>query len=130
MMGLVKVVSPEEFDAWLAGEAVPGVAAGAAPANPLVTQGKQLYLSKACAGCHSLNGTPGSGPTFKGLFGRSEKLVGGATAQVDENYIRESILNPNAKTVQGFAAGVMPPYAGQLSEDEITSIIEFLKTIK
>jgi cytochrome c oxidase subunit 2 len=131
MLGLVKVVSPEEFDAWLAGEAVPGVAAGAAPpANPLVTQGKQIYLSKACAGCHSLNGSPGSGPTFKGLFGKTEKLQGGDSVQVDESYIRESILVPGAKTVQGFTAGTMPPFAGQLSEDELTAVIEFIKTIK
>lgn len=132
MRGLIRAVAPEEFEAWLAGEAIPGapVAAGGGQAvNPLVAQGKSLYAAKACIGCHSVDGSQMTGPTFKGIIGRKSQTDAG-TITVDENYIRESILNPTAKTVQGFTKGAMPPYAGQLSEDDLLAIIEFLKTLK
>lgn len=131
MRGLIRAVPAAEFEAWLAGEEVQAapVAGGAAPANPLVSAGKALYAAKACIGCHSVDGSPMTGPSFKGLFGRSTKTDAG-TVTADENYIRESILNPTAKTVQGFAKGAMPPYAGQLSEDDLLALIEFIKTLK
>lgn len=131
MRALIRVVSPEEFEAWLAGEAVTQAAAsGGAPENPLVTKGKALYAAKACIGCHSVDGAKMTGPTFKGLWGRSARMQEGMTVEADENYIRESILNPSAKTVPGYPSGAMPAYAGQLSEDDILALIEFIKTLK
>lgn len=121
MKARVKVVSNEEFEKWLASEG--------AGAMSLADQGRTLFGSKACVGCHSLDGTRTVGPTFKGLFGRTESLEGGGSAKVDEDYLRESILNPTAKIVAGFQP-VMPPYAGQLSDDEIKAIIEFIKSVK
>jgi cytochrome c oxidase subunit 2 len=69
------------------------------------------------------------GPTFKGLWGRKENLEGGGSATVDENYIRESLLQPNAKVVAGYQP-LMPSFAGQLSDDDINAIIEFIKSVK
>lgn len=123
MRGLVKVVSQEEFDQWLASD-------GASAGISLADKGKALFSQKACAGCHSLDGSRIVGPTFKALWGRNEALEGGTSVIVDENYVRESILQPNAKIVKGFPAGVMPTFAGQLTDDDIKSIIEFIKTIK
>ena len=57
-------------------------------------------------------------------------MVGGQQIVADENYIRESILNPNAKIVQGYPSGIMPTFAGQLNEQELMGVIEFIKTVK
>lgn len=122
MKAMVKAVPVEEFESWLSAEG--------GGALTLVDQGKALYASKACVGCHSADGSRVVGPTFKGVFGTSHAVEGGETVKVDEDYIRESILNPNAKVVAGYPAGVMPAYAGQLSDDEIKAIIEFIKTLK
>jgi cytochrome c oxidase subunit 2 len=122
MRGLIKVVTPEEFDAWLATEE--------GGALSLAEQGKKLYQQKACAGCHSLDGSRIVGPTFKGLWGREEEIEGGAKIKVDEDYIRESILAPNAKIVDSYPANTMPVFAGQVTDDEIRAIIEFIKTVK
>lgn len=130
MKGLVKAVPQAEFDSWLAGEAG-GAAAGGAKGQSLADKGKQLYASRACIGCHSLDGSPMTGPSWKGLFGKNENFVDGSTHKVDEDYIRESVLTPNAKVVKGFPSpSAMPPYAGQLSDEEIGQIIEFIKTVK
>lgn len=124
MRAAIKVVTPQEYEEWLSGEATTGGAG-----ESLADKGKNLYLTRACVGCHTLNGSASSGPTWKGIWGHDVATDKG-TVKVDENYIRESILNPNAKIVSGFAAGVMPPYAGQLSDDDVTAIIEFIKTVK
>ena len=121
MLGKIKVVSQADFENWLASE---GAAGGS-----LADQGKALFGAKACIGCHSLDGSRLVGPSFKGAFGRTEQLEGGGTAVVNEDYIRESILNPSAKIVATYPPS-MPPYAGQLSEDEINAIIEFIKSVK
>ena len=96
----------------------------------LADKGRALYSSKACAGCHSADGTRVVGPTFKAAWGASREIEGGSKATVDENYVRESILNPNAKVAAGYPAGVMPTFAGQLSDDDVKALIEFIKTLK
>lgn len=122
MKAVVKAVPVEEFEAWLASEGGGSLS--------LVDQGRNLYAAKACIGCHSADGSSVVGPTFKGLFGKSRSFVSGKTATADEDYLRDSILNPNANVVTGYPAGVMPAYAGQLSDDEVNAIIEFIKTLK
>ncbi len=121
MRAKVKVVSNEQFEQWLTSEGAIG--------GSLADQGRTLYGTKACIGCHSLDGSRGAGPSFKGLFGKMENTDKGAV-KVDENYLRESILEPNAKVVASFPAGVMPTMAGQLNDDEIKALIEFIKTVK
>ena len=74
----------------------------------------------------SMDGSAKTGPTMLGVFGRTEKMADGGTVTVDENYIRESILEPNARVVAGFEP-VMPTYQGRLKDAEIMAIIEYLK---
>lgn len=124
MKALIKAVPEAEFDKWLSSEG--------GGEMTLAERGKQLYAANACIGCHSADGSKSVGPSFKGIWGHDQAIEGGPTVKVDENYIRESILDPNAKIAAGFAAskGVMPVFAGTLSEDDIKAIIEFIKTLK
>jgi len=122
MIGKVKVVSDADYQAWLASSG------GGSDLTP-EEWGKELYKSKACFTCHSIDGNPGVGPTFSGAFGREETLADGNTITVDENYIRKSILEPQAQVVQGFQP-VMPTYQGILKDEEIDALIAFLKTLK
>jgi cytochrome c oxidase subunit 2 len=93
--------------------------------------GEALYNSASppCASCHTIDGSPGVGPTWKGLYGKQEELENGETVTVDDEYIRESILNPNAKIVKGFVPA-MPSYQGQLSDQQINDIIAYIKTLQ
>ncbi|CAN5593737.1 cytochrome c oxidase subunit II [soil metagenome] len=122
MRGLIRAVPEAEFDKWLSAESGGKLS--------LADQGRALYAAKACVGCHSADGSRVVGPSFKHLWGSKHVVEGGATVTVDENYVRESILNPNAKIVQGFPSGVMPVFAGQITDDEISALIEFIKTLK
>lgn len=122
MLGKVKVVSKSDYETWLAaapGEALAGSALGA-----------NLFKMKGCVGCHTLDGTPKVGPTFKGLFGKNNEIADGSKFIVDENYLRESIVNPSAKVSKGFPDHVMPAFQGQLSEQEVSGLIEFIKEQK
>lgn len=93
------------------------------------TYGEKLYKQNACMGCHSVDGSKVVGPTFKGIWGREEAIVGGTKVTVDESYVRESILEPNAKVVEGYPPA-MPSYKGQLKDNQILSLIEYMKTLK
>jgi len=90
--------------------------------------GERLYKTKGCAQCHSVDGAGGIGPSFRDLYGHRQALRGGAEVTVEENYVRESILDPQAKVVAGFEP-VMPTYQGKLSDREITAIIAYLKQL-
>ncbi len=94
-----------------------------------VALGESKYQAAGCKMCHSVDGSRGIGPTFKGIFGRQEKLSDGSTITIDEDYIHESIIDPQAKIVAGFAP-VMPTFAGKLKDAEIHGIIEWMKTLK
>lgn len=95
---------------------------------PPVEMGRQLYTKRGCFQCHSLDGKTGTGPTWKGMWGHSVEFTDGTRLDaIDENYIRESILEPNKKIVKGFVAGQMPKFS--LNEREIYSLIEFMKSL-
>ena len=121
MMAKVHVVSREKFEDWLSNDPYKGLAP--------VDVGRKVYSSR-CIACHNLTEVKNVGPGWKGIFGKMEKLEGGSEVKVDENYLRESILDPNAKIVLGFPKGVMPTQAGQLNESEISGVIEFIKSLK
>jgi cytochrome c2 len=106
----------------------PAPAQGAQAMSP-EERGHQLYTQLACVTCHTLDGSRGLAPTFKGVYGRNETLADGNKITVDDAYIKESLLNPTAKLVQGFAP-VMPSFDGRVSPEDVQAIIAFLKTVK
>ncbi len=123
MIGTVRVLSKEDFEDWLATNA------GGGEGLTLEEYGAQLYVSKACVTCHSIDGSAATGPSWKGIFGKEEKLSDGTSALVDENYVRESILEPQAKVTAGFQP-VMPTYQGILRDRELDALIAYIKSLK
>jgi cytochrome c oxidase subunit II len=123
MMGKIFVDDPQKFDEWLA------TGGDVGKQMPLAQLGRMLYESRGCQTCHSLDGAPGDGPSFKGVFGHPVKLSTGQTVMADENYIRESIMYPQAKIVAGFGP-IMPTFQGMLRDREIDALIEFVKEQK
>jgi cytochrome c oxidase subunit II len=95
-----------------------------------VEGGKLLYQRRGCVQCHSIDGSAktGGGPSFKGTFGTEQQLADGKSVKVDENYLRESILEPLAKVRAGFKP-IMPTYQGQLKNEEIDALIAFIKSL-
>lgn len=127
MLGKVIVLSPEAYDIWEKGVAVDG---GEAVASlPPAELGEKLYKGKGCNACHSVDGSVVIGPSFKGLYEREGELEDGASYTADENYIMQSILEPQEQIVKGFQP-VMPSFKGILSDAEITAIIAYIKTLK
>ena len=112
-----------EFAAWL--EKASNFLETMSPADA----GKTLYKRRGCIQCHSVDGSQMVGPSFYQLFDQQAVLDTGETIEVDENYIRESILEPQAKARSGYRK-VMPTYQGQLKDEEIAAIIEYIKTLK
>jgi cytochrome c oxidase subunit II len=98
-----------------------------AGADPVLL-GKKLY-ERNCVSCHTVDGSPRIGPSFKGSWGTPRKLTDGSEVTMDENYVRESLENPNAKIRQGFPAS-MTPFTGKFKEAELAGIIEYLKSVK
>ncbi len=123
MLAKVVVHEPGGFDKWM-DEKIK-----LEEAMPPAELGELEYGRQGCKVCHSIDGTRLTGPSFKGLFGKQETLVGGGTVTVDENYIRESINEPQAKVVAGYPPS-MPTYKGQLSDKRIMGIVEYIKTLK
>jgi cytochrome c oxidase subunit 2 len=123
MLTKINVLPEEEFTKWYQGRMEKEVRKGPPP-------GFQLYQVKGCIACHSLDGSPRVGPTFKGLFGKSVMVVADGkekTVEADEAYLRKSILEPNADLVKGFPP-VMPPE--KLTSAELDEIVKYLKTVK
>jgi cytochrome c oxidase subunit 2 len=92
-----------------------------------VPPGRKLVQTKGCVGCHSNDGTPSTGPTFKGLYGKQEQLMDGTQVSVDDAYIKESVAKPTVKVVKGFAP-IMPAFV--LSDDEQRDLIDYLKSLQ
>ena len=138
MLSKVNVIDQGEFDQWVATGVEPlgELSADDMDEEALVVRlrktGERLSQIKGCNACHTIDGTALVGPTYKGLFGRTETVVtDDQTRQivVDEDYIRKSILEPNADIVEGFQP-LMPSQQGMITDEEITAIIEYLKTLK
>lgn len=119
MIGTIVVMEPADFQTWLQG--------GPAPTSP-VEAGKKLFSELNCATCHRPD-SQGRGPVLDGLFGSSVRLVGGDTATADEAYLRESILIPAARIVEGYQP-IMPTYQGQVSEEAVLQLIAYIQSLK
>jgi cytochrome c oxidase subunit 2 len=96
-------------------------------AGPPAEVGARLYRTRGCMQCHTLDGTHSTGPSWKNVFGYPVNFADGTSEIADENYIRSMIVNPNNKIVAGFQP-VMPSFQGILKEQDITDLIEFIKT--
>src|SRR5205814_4965886 len=117
MAATLRVVDRATFDARKTSPPPPAEASAAS----------KLLETKDCMTCHSIDGSESIGPTLKGILGRTVKLKGGGTATADEAYLRESILKPEAKIVDGFD-DVMPK--PELTDEELKQILDYLKTLK
>jgi cytochrome c oxidase subunit 2 len=118
MIGQVIVMEPTAYQAWLNS----GGASGSLSAN-----GQQLFQQLGCVTCHRSD-TQGRGPNLNGVFGKPVLLEDGRTVVADENYIRESILNPQAKIVSGFKP-IMPTFQGQVSEESLMALVAYIKSL-
>ncbi|ABF41997.1 cytochrome c oxidase, subunit II [Candidatus Koribacter versatilis Ellin345] len=118
MIGEVIVMEPDEYEAWLSGGGAEGSLSGT---------GQKLFQQYGCATCHRSD-TQGRGPNLTGVFGKPVLLDDGRTVVADENYVRESILNPGAKVVSGFKP-IMPTFQGQLSEEQLIALVEYVKSL-
>lgn len=128
MRSHVVVDTEADFKAWL--KTHPTYAQTVSGEDPsmaglsLTELGQKLAQSRGCLGCHSIDGSAGVGPTWKGLFGKTETMADGSTVVVDAAYLKESITNPNAKIVQGFAP-IMPP--GSFTDEELEALIAYTR---
>lgn len=119
----VKVVSEADFQAWVAQES-------SISADPVV-RGQKLAQNNGCLACHSIDGSKIVGPTWKGIFGKQEKMTDGTGVTVDEAYLRESILDPNKLIVEGFSPNLMPAtYASTLTLEQIADIIAYIMSLQ
>ncbi|VVE70885.1 cytochrome B [Pandoraea captiosa] len=130
MRGVVVVDDKPAYDAWVAKlptfAALQAQHAGAAASDPLAAKGKLLAQVKGCAGCHTVDGSPGVGPTWHGLYGKTETFQDGSSAHVDDAYLASFIRNPTARVPKGFAP-IMPVV--ELSDDELKALIAYIRTL-
>lgn len=100
----------------------------------LVARGKDLYTADGCSACHSLTGSAGVGPTFKGVGGSTVTLTNGQTVTADDAYLERSIADPDAQIVKGYRAGVMPAaissYDLTAKPADIRALVAFIKSQK
>jgi cytochrome c oxidase subunit 2 len=119
MLATVKSIPAREFDEWM------GVA-------PEIPQGRDLLAAKGCIACHTLDGSKLIGPSFQGIWGRTETVVlpDGTKKEVvvDEDYVRQSVMDPASELVDGYQ-NLMPPQGALVNEEELKAIIEALKEL-
>jgi cytochrome c oxidase subunit 2 len=118
MIGWVEVMEPNDFQTWLSG--------GRASESPAAA-GEKLFQDLVCISCHR-DDAQARGPQLKGLFGHTVQLQGGATVVADEAYIRESIVNPQAKIVNGFQP-IMPTFQGLVTEEQLLQLIAYVRSL-
>ncbi len=126
MISTTEVVSKEEFDNWLANLE----ATGDKPDHP----GLAVLKANACLACHSIEGAKLVGPAFNGIFGTNRTVTDAQgktkTLLIDAAYIKQSIYEPNAEIVEGYAKGLMQAYDKTISEEQVQQIVEYLESIK
>src|ERR1700752_3379735 len=117
MIGSVVVMEPAQYELWMSGGSI----------GPLSASGEKVFAELGCATCHRPDGQ-GRGPNLQGLFGKTVQLEDGRTVTADENYIRESILDPGSKVVNGFKP-VMPTFQGLVSEEQLNALVAYVKSL-
>jgi cytochrome c oxidase subunit 2 len=119
----VYVVSQADFSNWIARQQ------SAAPISPELL-GQQLSQQYGCANCHSTDGSAKIGPTWLHLYGSTVKLSDGTSVTADDNYISNSILDPNSQVVAGFPSNVMPDFLNTLDQKSVDALVAYIKTLK
>jgi cytochrome c oxidase subunit 2 len=119
MVGQIVVMEPNDYQTWLSGGTEEG---------SLASAGQKLFADLACNTCHRPD-AQGRGPVLHNLFGKTVELTSGERVVVDEAYIRESILNPQAKVTVGFQP-IMPTFQGLVTEEGLLELIEYVKSLK
>jgi cytochrome c oxidase subunit 2 len=119
MVGWVTAMEETEYENWLAGGGSEGT---------MAQQGEKLFQQMGCSTCHLLD-QQGRCPILRGVYGSRVQLQNGGTVLADDAYIRESILNPNAKIVAGYRPDVMPTFQGQISEEGLLQLIVYVKSL-
>jgi cytochrome c oxidase subunit 2 len=117
MIGSIVVQEPAQYEAWMSG----------GTSGPLSASGEKIFAELGCVTCHRTD-TQGRGPNLQGVFGKPVLLADGRTVTADENYIRESILDPGAKVVNGFKP-VMPTFQGLVSEEQLNALVAYVKSL-
>lgn len=135
MLAKVYALSEEDWKLWKRGKEIkiPGMEkpiakSGETKRVSLASAGEKI-VKQYCTACHTTDGTKRLAPTFKGIYGSKEELTDGTTVTVDDNYIRESIEAPATKVTKGYSP-IMPSFKGQLSEEQISQIIMYIKSLK
>jgi cytochrome c oxidase subunit 2 len=121
MIGRVIALEPTEFQAWLAGATAGG-------SMPVAAAGERVYQAQGCPTCHEARGDSARGPSLAALAGTSVRIAGGGTVTADDGYLRESIVAPQAKLVDGYPP-IMPTYQGLVSEEELMQLIAYIKSL-
>jgi cytochrome c oxidase subunit 2 len=119
MIGDVVVMTPADYDHWT-GESTSG--------QSLAQNGERLFAKLGCITCHAGDASA-HGPNLAGVYGTKQALQDGSFAQVDEEFLRNCILDPTTHVIAGFAP-IMPTYRGQVSEDGIISLVEYIKQLQ
>ena len=129
MYNWVKVLPQTEFDSWYTDTTLQVAAAVDTP----TAAGKRIMTNIGCFACHTIDGSKLVGPSFKGFYGTMTSIENGRDViQViaDDEYIKNSIYDPGAQITEGYSKGLMQSYTGQLEDDDIALIIEYLKTLQ
>jgi cytochrome c oxidase subunit 2 len=120
MIGWIDVMEPQAYEAWLG---------GGPQTMSLAASGEKLFQQLACNSCHRAD-AQGRGPSLEGLFGSKVFLDGGGAVIADENYIRESVLDSQAKIVVGFPRpSIMPTFQGLVNEEQLLQLVAYIKSI-
>jgi len=119
MIGEVVVMSPDDFRQWLA---------NSTSGESLAMQGERLFASLSCNACHNTR-PDARGPNLVGVYGSQLSLANGETVTADDAYLRQAILDPSEHVTQGYTP-IMPTYQGQISEDGVIALVEYLKNLK
>lgn len=109
--------------------AVPPEGTTATTLGDPVALGAQLVEDTGCTACHSTGSETLVGPAWGGLYGHEATLADGSTVTIDEAYLTQSILDPDAQVATGFESGVMPPYADMLETDEVAAIVAYIRSL-
>ncbi len=118
MIGWIVVMEPRDYEAWMT---------SGGGNQPLAVTGQKLFSQFGCETCHRAE-SQGRGPNLAGLYNQPVLLEDGRTVNADDNYIRESILEPGAKVVKGFRP-VMPTFQGQVSDDQLNALVAYVKSL-